>query len=252
MIQVGGATLHHGDCREVLAGLPPGTFDCIIADPPYGETSLDWDKHVDGWLPACRRALKRSGSLWCFGSARFFLERAADFRDWRIAQDVVWQKQQGSGFAADRFKRVHESAYQFYPAVVPWGEVYKDPQRDPELPKIGKSAWRRDKVRHTGKIGDIWWDETRDRMMHSVIFAKNCHGYAIHETQKPVGIITPLLSYSCPPGGLVLEPFGGACSVAVAARASGRRCVSIELRAACFEKAVNRLRNDAPLLEAAA
>jgi site-specific DNA-methyltransferase (adenine-specific) len=242
-------TILHGDCREVLQGYAPETFDCIVADPPYGETSLDWDRHVDGWLPACRRVLKRSGSLWCFGLMAFFMERAADFRGWTRAQDVVWEKHNGSGFAADRFKRVHEHAVQFYPSDVSWAEVYKELQTDPALVKVGGSVrpGRHNRIAHTGMLRAAGYDADRDRMVRSVIYARSCHGYAIHETQKPVEIIAPLLAYSCPPGGLVLEPFGGACSVAIAAKASGRRCVSIELRADAYAKAVERLRNDAPL-----
>lgn len=246
--RIGDAELWFGDCREVLKNFPKDTFDCIISDPPYGETSLDWDKHVDGWLNACRRVMKPSASLWCFGSARFFLERGADFRGWTFAQDVIWEKHNGSGFAADRFKRVHEQAWQFYPADRAWGEVYKDPQLDPSRPKIGGRVRKRGQTPHTGKIGQGAYDETRDRMMRSVIYVPSCHGHAIHETQKPVEIIAPLLAYSCSPGGLVLEPFGGACSVAIAARASGRRCVSIELREGCFATALERLQQDAPLL----
>jgi len=31
-----GHTLLVGDCRDLMAGLQPDTFDCILADPPYG------------------------------------------------------------------------------------------------------------------------------------------------------------------------------------------------------------------------
>jgi hypothetical protein len=29
-----------GDCREVLKTFPDESFDCVVTDPPYGETSL--------------------------------------------------------------------------------------------------------------------------------------------------------------------------------------------------------------------
>ena len=29
-------TVHHGDCIEVLRGLPSGSVDSIVTDPPYG------------------------------------------------------------------------------------------------------------------------------------------------------------------------------------------------------------------------
>ena len=39
----------NGDCRAVLPTFPPDSFDCVLADPPYGETSLAWDRWPEGW-----------------------------------------------------------------------------------------------------------------------------------------------------------------------------------------------------------
>ena len=35
-----------GDCRELMP--PRGPFDMILADPPYGDTSLAWDRRSTG------------------------------------------------------------------------------------------------------------------------------------------------------------------------------------------------------------
>ena len=53
---------------------------------------------------------------------RFFMTTAERFAEngWKYAQDIVWEKHNGSGFHADRFKRVHEHAVQFYRADSPW------------------------------------------------------------------------------------------------------------------------------------
>lgn len=50
----------------------------------------------------------------------------------------------------------------------------------------------------------------------------------IHPTEKPLGILLPLIEYACPPGGSVLDPFGGSGSTAEAARQSGRTATLIE------------------------
>ncbi|GAN88305.1 site-specific DNA-methyltransferase [Komagataeibacter intermedius] len=104
-----------GDCRLLMPD--HGPFDLIISDPPYGETSLAWDRHVRGWSPLAAKALKPHGSLWVFGSLRSFMATAPDFRaaGLRHAQEIVWEKQNGSIFHADRFRRVHELLVQFYP-----------------------------------------------------------------------------------------------------------------------------------------
>jgi site-specific DNA-methyltransferase (adenine-specific) len=79
------------------------------------------------------------------------------------------------------------------------------------------------------------------RLMRSVLAVRSCHGYAEHPTQKPIDLLTPLIEYSCPPGGLVLDPFMGSGSTLVAARQSGRRAIGIEIARGDCETAVARL-----------
>jgi site-specific DNA-methyltransferase (adenine-specific) len=62
-----------------------------------------------------------------------------------------------------------------------------------------------------------------------------------HPTEKPLGILDPLIRYACPPGGLVLDPFAGSGSTLDAARQSGRRAIGIEGREDYCEAAVRRL-----------
>jgi site-specific DNA-methyltransferase (adenine-specific) len=64
---------------------------------------------------------------------------------------------------------------------------------------------------------------------------------AINETEKPTELLEPLISYACPPGGTVLDPFAGSCSTGVAARALGCKAVLIERREDQCEKAAKRL-----------
>ena len=42
-----------GDCRTAMA--VHGPFDLLIADPPYGDTSLDWDVRSDSWIGYTRK-----------------------------------------------------------------------------------------------------------------------------------------------------------------------------------------------------
>lgn len=79
-------------------------------------------------------------------------------------------------------------------------------------------------------------------MRTSIIEARNCHGYAVHPTQKPVAVIGPLIQYSCVEGGTVLDPFMGSGSVLMAARDIGRKSIGIEISEEFCEAAVNRLR----------
>lgn len=228
-------TLYLGDFRDVLPTLDVQA-DLILTDPPYGETSLDWDRWPDGWPTEAARYAR---SMWCFGSVRMFLDRRDDFTAWKLSQDVVWEKHNGSGAASDRFRRIHEHALHWYRGD--WTELHH------ETPRVGE-ARRGQRINRgatphaglTGALGEV----SGQRLATSVIYAPSMHGTAINETEKPAGVVEPLVAYGCPPGGLVLDLFAGSCSTLVAARNLGRRAIGIEKRESQCEKAARRLAQD--------
>jgi DNA modification methylase len=42
--------LHLGDCLEFMKGLPDGSVDAVVTDPPYGMGKGDWDYAIPKWL----------------------------------------------------------------------------------------------------------------------------------------------------------------------------------------------------------
>lgn len=235
-------TLWHGDMREIVPTLEV-RLDCVIADPPYAETSLAWDRWPDGWPAVLAVAGVRS--MWCFGSMRMFLDRRDEFAAWRLSQDVVWRKQNGTGFAADRLRRVHEHALHWYRGG--WSTVHHDTPRIPRVgPRVSHGYQGRGGRTHTGAIADGRnWVDTGTRLMQSVVdVASMWRRGAVHPTEKPVELLAPLIRYACPPAGLVLDPFAGSGSTAVAARMSGRRAVLIEADERYCEVIARRLAQD--------
>jgi site-specific DNA-methyltransferase (adenine-specific) len=64
---------------------------------------------------------------------------------------------------------------------------------------------------------------------------------SLHGNQKPLRLLDRIVRASSDPGDIVWEPFGGLCSVAVAAHRAGRRCYSAEVLPRFHEIARRRL-----------
>lgn len=230
-----------GDCRGLMAA--EGPFDLIIADPPYADTSLAWDRRVHGWLEVANTALKPTGSLWLFGSMRSFIGSATAIARarFRYAQDIVWEKHNGSGFAADRFKRVHEHAVQLYRADAPWGGVFNEVQTTADA--TARALRRKRGPTHTGNIEAAPYasEDGGPRLMRSVIPMRSMHGRAIHPTEKPSALLEILVRTSCPPDGLVGDFFAGSGAAGEACAMTGRRYVGCEIDAEMANAARARL-----------
>ena len=98
------ATLHLGDCRDVLATMPDNSIDAIVTDPPYelGFMGKSWDASgiaydVTMWRQ-CLRVLKPGGHVLAFGGSRTYHRMAVAIEDagFEIRDQIQWIY--GSGF----------------------------------------------------------------------------------------------------------------------------------------------------------
>lgn len=229
--------LYCGKVEDILPALDI-TASLVVTDPPYGETSIEWDRWPEGWPGV---VAPRAASMWMFGSARMF----DDWRDdiythgWKMSQDVIWSKPlAGTGAVTDRFLRSHEHARHYYQGK--WADIHHDQQRVwvGSRPRTVTRAAQGKKWH--GERGAAVYEDDGTRAMLTVLEARAIRG-GIHPTEKPTGILEPLIQYGCPPGGLVLDPFAGSGSTLVAARSTGRRAIGIERRPEQCEATAKRL-----------
>ena len=100
----GQVRFYLGDCREVMAGMEPDSFDAIVCDPPYelGFMGKGWDKSgvafdAATWAEVLRVA-KPGAHLVAFGGTRTWHRLACAIEDagWEIRDTLCWMY--GSGF----------------------------------------------------------------------------------------------------------------------------------------------------------
>jgi DNA modification methylase len=117
------ATLHHGDCLEVLRGMANDSVDSVVTDPPYGLSFMGkkWDYDVpseDIWRE-CLRVLKPGGHLLAFAGTRTQHRMAVRIEDagFEIRDLIAWVY--GSGFpkSLDVSKAIDKAAGVAFDAV---------------------------------------------------------------------------------------------------------------------------------------
>jgi site-specific DNA-methyltransferase (adenine-specific) len=235
----GGVTLYHGDCRQVLPQLDQPADSCVT-DPPYGETVAAWDQWPAGWVKVVGVAVPSDASLWCFGSARMFLEHVAEFSGWRYAQEQLWLKRNGSGPGSrDRLVKIHEWAYHWYRGR--WSAIYHEWDRERTDANRGTARKQSRSAGHQRDGRATSWSDDGTRTRRSVVEAPSIRYQRRHQDEKPLAVVAPLVQECTPSGGLVLDPFAGTGTTGLAARLLGRRAVLIEADEATCEVAALRL-----------
>ena len=103
-VEVAGARVFLGDCRDVLKTLPDNSVDSVVTDPPYelGFMGKKWDSSgiaydVTVWQE-CLRVLKPGGHVLAFGGSRTWHRLAVAVEDagFELRDSIAWIY--GSGF----------------------------------------------------------------------------------------------------------------------------------------------------------
>lgn len=210
--------LYTGDCRVLMKQLPQASVDLAICDPPFGiafsgrpsnynrtkerviagynEVSGDYKRFTLSWLLPLCRVLKPTASVYIFSSwnnLRDVLNALAE-TDLHILNHLIWKYQ----FGVYTRRRWVTSHYHIIFAV-------KDPKN------------------YTfNKVADY---------MEDVLIVKREYwtGKEKTPTKLPLQLVETLLLVSSNPGDIVLDPFMGSGTTAVAAKKHGRHFIGFEI-----------------------
>lgn len=257
-----------GDCRELLSKIPEcakGEVDLVFADPPFNwargydkwDDSMPDDEYCNVrqsfgprgevtaftqcWIDLCIDALKPTGSLWINIPDDWAAEIVVHLkqRGLHMVNWCVWHYRFGQN-TTSRFinSKVHALYFAKDPFSRTWNptEVLEPSDRastyfDPRTmdKKDGMPAGMRVPM-------DVWYGKNMGRIQ-----GNNMERRGKHDNQLPELYLARVVRSSSNPGDLVLDPFTGSGTTAVAATALGRRFVGCEYSPDMAQSAIERV-----------
>lgn len=198
--------LHLGGCLEIMRGLPPGSVDAVVTDPPFFapathyQSRIQWSRKfsdlgilTEWWGLVCdafRPLLKPTGHALVFCNADAFAAfYPAMFNRWDRLASIVWDKTR--------------------PGM---GRVWRH-QHELVLAARDRGAFEHNDGRLRADVIQCGGTRGRDRE---------------HPVEKPEALLAELVEACVPVGGVVLDPFMGSGSTGSAALSIGRSFVGIE------------------------
>ena len=201
-----GIVIYHGDCREVLPGIPDGSVDLVLTDPPYGigelgknksrsKIAVSRDYGVAGWddkpidAGTLSMVLCSAPIQIIFGGNYYRLPPSSCW--------LVWDKDNGATDFAD--------------CELAWTNMTKAVRR----------------IRHR------WQGMLQENMREKDV--------RFHPTQKPVAVMRWCILHTPDDVRTILDPFMGSGTTLVAAKQLNRHAIGIEIEERYCEIAARRL-----------
>lgn len=240
---VGDATLHLGDCLEVMKTLESASVDMILCDLPYGTTQNKWDSvipFVDLWREYWR--VCKPNAAVVLTAAQPFTSVLVMSQLERFRYDWTWRKEKGTGHlnAKKMPMRDKEDILVFYKEQ----PVY-NPQFGTGTPYKNKAGKDHDaSTSMTGSYGAYTnkrEDSDGKRYPKQVLEFSVVGRGGVHPTQKPVALMEYLIKTYTNEGDLVLDNTMGSGTTGVAAVTNGRRFTGIELDPVYYDIACRRI-----------
>ena len=198
--------IQNGDCLELMKEFPDKSIDVIITDPPYGKKA---DRGTNGFGSAKNRIYKG-------GWDSKIPEKAVFDEMFRIAKNVII-------FGGNYFAH-------YLPPSKCWifwdkkGDIaFKNPFADGEL------------------IYTTFTKPVKKIVFRQQGFITDSKDRRYHPTQKPSELVQTLIEQFSDEGDIILDPFLGSGTTAIAAVKTNRHYIGFELDPNYFDIACKRL-----------
>lgn len=228
--------IFQADCLDILPLIPEDSVDLIFADPPYflsnggitcyagrmvsvNKGAWDRSRGADAnhefnraWLAACQRVLKPNGSIWVSGTSHAIhsVGFAMQQLEFKLLNDISWVKPNPPPNLSCRY-------FTHATETLIWAAKNKKSKHTFHY-KLMKE------INRGKQMKSVWEFLPPDRAEKR--FGK-------HPTQKPVALLERVLLASSNQGDLVLDPFMGSGTTAIAALRLRRLFLGVD-RDLCF------------------
>ncbi|MBC8511926.1 MAG: site-specific DNA-methyltransferase [Dehalococcoidia bacterium] len=258
----------HGDCEAVLKGFPDNSIDLIFTSPPYADRrqktygGVKPSDYVDWFLPKAEqflRVLRPTGTFILNIKERvvdgekhiYVIELILKMRQqgWLWTEEFVWHKKNSyPGKWPNRFRDNWERLLQFNKqkkfnmyqeaVVVPIGDWAKD-----RLANLSET----DKIRDESKVGSGFGKNVSNWLGRDKVYPTNVIHMATecanknHSATFPIDLPAWFIKLFTKEGDIVLDPFVGSGTTALAAIQLGRKHVGIDINKGYIELAGKRI-----------
>ncbi len=228
-----------GDCLDLLPELVEvyeGSVDLLFTDPPYFIGAAEWDRRRsygevvlfhEAWLEACLPLLAPNGTLWVSGMLQGIhaIGHLLQSMGLQIINEITWEKTNPRPCGRRRFVHATETVLWAARPKARWCFNY-EAMRHLNNGRMLRSAWLLDRAHQS-----------------------ECR-YGRYPGQKPLALVERVTLAASQPGDLVLDPFLGSGTTAVAALRHGRRFIGIERSPAALGLARRRVDDEMERLAA--
>ncbi len=248
--------IYKGDCEEVLKVIPDDSIDLIFTSPPYADQrkrvygGVHPNDYVDWFMPKASqffRVLKPTGTFVLNIKERavngerhtYVIELILEMRrnGWLWTEEFMWHKKNSyPGKWPNRFRDNWERLIQFNKqkkfsmyqeeVMIPVGSWAEG-----RLKKLSET----DKTRDESKVGSGFGKNVSNWVGRDLVYPNNVLHMATESSNKshsavfPVPLPSWFIRLFTKPDDVVLDPFIGSGTTAVAAATLGRHFVGIDI-----------------------
>jgi len=260
--------IYCGDCETILKTFPDNSIDLIVTSPPYADQrsktygGVHPDQYVEWFLPKSAeflRVLKPTGTFILNIKEKamdgerhtYVLELILSLRKqgWLWTEEFIWHKKNSyPGKWSNRFRDAWERCLQFNKdrKFAMYQEAVMVPVGDWAKTRLSRLS-ETDKIRDESKSQSGFGKNVSSWVGRDKVYPTNVLHMATESTNKNHSAVFPVelpewfIKLFTQAGDVVLDPFSGSGTTAVAALQQGRQYVGIDMNPEYCQLAEERI-----------